>query len=63
MEEKEAGYRKCLQNKRLECYIEYKTDRAIVRKMTQRQGTDAWGKFVKTVERKITGTQTGITGT
>jgi hypothetical protein len=63
MEEKKAGYRKYLQNKTVERYIEYKTDRAIVRKMTRRQRRDDWDKFVKTLDRDITGTQRDITGT
>jgi len=33
-EEKKASYRKYLQNKTMDYYIEYKRDRAIVRKMT-----------------------------
>jgi len=41
----------------VEHYIEYKRHRAIVRKMTQRQRRDDWDKFVKTLERDITGTQ------
>jgi len=41
----------------VEHYIEYKKHRAIVRKMTRRQRTDDWDKFVKTLERGITGTQ------
>ena len=41
----------------MEHYIEYKRHRAIVRKMTQRQRRDDWDKFVKTLERDITGTQ------
>ena len=43
--------------------IEYKRHRAIVRKMAQRQRRDDWDKFVKTLERDITGTQRDITGT
>jgi len=38
-------------------YIEYKRHRAIVRKMTRSQRRDDWDKFVKTLERDITGTQ------
>jgi hypothetical protein len=63
MEEKKAGYRKYLQNKTVERYIEHKTDRAIVRKMTRKQRRDDWDKFDKTVHRDIAGTQRDITGT
>jgi hypothetical protein len=63
MEEKKAGYRKYLQNETVERYIEHKTHRAIERKMTRRQTRDDWEKFVKTVDRDITGTQRDITGT
>ena len=56
IEEKKASYRKYLQNKIVDYYIEYKRHRAIVRKMTWRQRRD-WDKFVKTLERDITGTQ------
>jgi len=47
----------------VEHYIEYIKHRAIVRKMTQRQRRDDWDKFIKTLERDITGTQRDITGT
>ena len=57
IEEKKASYRKYLQRKTVEHYIEYKRHRAIVRKMTRRQRRDDWDKFVKTLERDITGTQ------
>jgi len=57
IEEKKASYRKYLQNKTVEDYIEYKRHRATVRKMTRRQRRDDWDKFVKTLERNITGTQ------
>jgi hypothetical protein len=36
-EENKASYRKYLQNKTVEHYIEYKTHRAIVRKMTRKK--------------------------
>ena len=57
IEEKKTSYRKYLQNKTVEHYIEYKGHRAIVRKMTRRERRDDWDKFVKTLERDITGTQ------
>ena len=57
IEEKKASYRKYLQNKTMEHYIEYKKHRAIVRKITRNQRRDDWDKFVKTLERDITGTQ------
>jgi hypothetical protein len=57
IEKKKASYRKCLQNKTVEQYRENKKHRAIVRKMTRRQRRDDWDKFVKTLERDITGTQ------
>jgi len=57
IEEKKASYRKYLQNKTVDYYIEYKRHRAIVRKMTRSQRRDDWDKFVKTLERDITGTQ------
>ena len=41
----------------MEHFIEYEKHRAIVRKMTRRQRREDWDKFVKTVERDITGTQ------
>jgi peptidoglycan hydrolase CwlO-like protein len=44
-------------------YVEYKKHRAIARKMTRRQRRDDWDKFVKTLERDMTGTQRDITGT
>ena len=62
IEEKKASYRKYLQNKTVEHYREYKKHRAIVKKMTRRQRRDDWDKFVKTLERDITGTQRDITG-
>jgi len=57
IEEKKAGYRKYLQNKTVDYYIEYKRHRAILRKMTRSQRKDDWDKFVKTLERNIIGTQ------
>jgi len=57
IEEKKASYRKYLQNKTVEQYIEYKKHRAIVRKMTRKQRRDDWDTFVKTLERDITGTR------
>jgi hypothetical protein len=57
IEEKKASYRKYLQNKTVDYYIEYKRHQAIVRKMTRRQRRDDLDKFVKTLERDITGTQ------
>jgi hypothetical protein len=48
-------------NKTVDYYIEYKRHRAIVRKMTRRQRMDDWDKFVKRLERDITGTQRDIT--
>jgi len=56
IEEKKASYRKYLQNKTVDYYIEYKRHREIVRKMTRSQRRDDWDKFVKTLERDITGT-------
>jgi hypothetical protein len=41
----------------VEHYIEYKKHRAVIRKMTRRQRREDWDKFVKTLERDITGTQ------
>ena len=41
----------------MDYYIEYKRHRAIVRKMTRSQRRDDWDKFVKILERNITGTQ------
>jgi len=38
-------------------YIKYKRHKAIVRKTTRRQRRDDWDKFVKTLERDVTGTQ------
>ena len=55
--EEKASYRKYLQNDTVEDCIEYKKHRAIVRKMTRKQRRDDWDKFVKTLERDITGTQ------
>ena len=57
IEEKNTSYRKYLQNKTVDYYLEYKRHRAIVRKVTQMQRRDDWDKFVKTLERDITGTQ------
>ena len=57
IEENKTSYRKYLQNKTVEHYTEYKKHRALVRKMTGRQSRDDWDKFVKTLEREITGTQ------
>ena len=57
IEEKKASYRKYLQNKTVDYYIEYKRHRAIVRKMTRIQRRDDWDKFLKTLERDVTGTQ------
>ena len=45
----------------MEHYIEYKKHRTIARKMTRNQRRE--DKFVKTLERDITGTQRDITGT
>ena len=56
IEEKKASYRKYLQNKTVDYYIEYKRHRAIVREMTRSERRDDWDKFVKTLERDITGT-------
>jgi len=42
IEEKKSSYRKYLQHKTVEHYIEYKRHRAIVRKMTRRQRRDDW---------------------
>jgi len=47
----------------MDFYIEYKRHREIVRKMTRRQRRNDWDKFVKTLERDITGTQREIIGT
>jgi len=63
IEEKKASYRKDLQNKTVEHYIEYKKHRAIIRKMTRRQRRDDWDKVVKTLERDIRRKQRDITGT
>ena len=63
IEEKKASYRKYLQNKTVEYYIEYEILQALVRKITWRQRRYDWEKFVKTLERDITGTQRDITGT
>ena len=57
IEEKKARYTKYLQNKTMEHYIEYKKTQSNGFKMTQRQRRDDWDKFVKTMERDITGTQ------
>jgi len=57
IEEKKASYRKYIQKNTVHYYIEYKRHRAVVRKMTRRQRRDDWDKFVKTLERDITGTQ------
>jgi len=38
-------------------YIKYKKKQAIVRKMTRRHRREDWDKFVKTLERYITGIQ------
>jgi hypothetical protein len=57
IEEKKASYRKYLQTKTVEQYTEYKKHRAIVRKMTRNQRREDWDKFVKALERDITGTQ------
>jgi 16S rRNA C1402 (ribose-2'-O) methylase RsmI len=57
IEGKKASYRKYLQNKTVQHYIEYKKHREIVRKLTRRQRREDWDKFVKTLERDITGTQ------
>jgi hypothetical protein len=50
IEKKKSSYRKCLQHKTVEHYIEYKRHRAVARKMTRRQRRDDWDKFVKTLE-------------
>ena len=57
IEENKASYRKYFQNKTVEHYIEHKRHRAIVRKMTRGPRREDWDKFVKTLERDITGTQ------
>jgi hypothetical protein len=57
IEEKKTSCRKYLQNKTVQHFIEYKKQRAIVRKMTRKQRRDNWEKFVKSLERDITGTQ------
>jgi len=41
----------------MEHYIEYKKTQSNGFKMTRRQRRDDWDKFVKTMERDITGTQ------
>ena len=41
----------------MEDYVEYKRHRAKIRKMTRRQRRDDWDKFVKTLERCVTGIQ------
>jgi hypothetical protein len=41
----------------VEHFIEYKKQQAIIRKMTRKQRRDDWEKFVKSLERDITGTQ------
>ena len=63
IEEKKASNRKYIQNKTVEHYIVYKKHRAIVNKMTRRQRRGDWDKFVKRLERDITGTRRDITGT
>jgi len=60
IEEKKATYRKYLQNKTVEHYIQYKRHRTIVRKMTRKQRRDDWDKFVKTLERHNRNTKTGL---
>jgi hypothetical protein len=41
----------------VEHFIEYKNQQAIVRKITRKQWRDDWEKFVKSLERDITGKQ------
>jgi len=57
IEKKKASYRNYLQKETVEHYIEYKKHRAIIRKMTRSQRREDWDKYVKTLERDITGTQ------
>jgi hypothetical protein len=57
IEEKKTSFRKHLQDKTVEHYIEYKKQQAVVRKMTRKQQRDDWEKFIKSLERDITGTQ------
>ena len=54
IEETKVSYRNYLQNKRVEHYIEYKKQRAVVRKMTRRQRREIWDKVAKILERDIT---------
>jgi len=63
IEERKASYRKYLLNKTVDYYIEYKRHRAIIRKMTRRQRSDDWDKFVKILEGDIAGAQIDLTGT
>ena len=58
IEEKKASYRTYLQNKTMEHYTEYKKHRVIVRKITRKRRRDDRDKFVKTLERDLTGAQT-----
>ena len=55
IEGKKASYRKYL--KKNGALYRIQKNQAIVRKMARRQRKDNWGKFVKTLERDITGTQ------
>jgi len=53
IEEKNASYRKYLQNKTVDYCMGYKRHRAIVRKMTRSQRRDDRDTFVKTLGRDI----------
>jgi len=57
IEENKSSHRTYLQHKTVEHYIEYKRHRALVRIMTRRQRIGDWNKFVKILERDLTGTQ------
>jgi hypothetical protein len=63
IEERKASYRKYLLNKTVDYCIEYKRHRAIIRKMTRKQRSDDWDKFVKILEGDIAGAQIDLTGT
>jgi hypothetical protein len=56
VEEKKTSFRKYLHDKTAEHFIEYKKQRAMVRKVTRKQQREDWEKFVKSLERDITGT-------
>jgi hypothetical protein len=47
IEEKKTRFSKYVQDKTVEHLIEYKKQRAIIRKMTRIQRRDDWEKFVK----------------